>query len=310
VGKSPSDLHQALVELLRADLQFTLELVYAAAGLLPIASRFEVRELGTDARISTPDQTDRHLRPDLVLGLYVDGELYEVWLGELQLSLSSPKPLVISACRAALGLHHGVPAFSFVISPKPAIRDWMTRATIVATSDAPVIPEPRDFPLLAAEDARSRPHACLLRAFFHPDDLPALRLAVEAASILPQHDRHRLTAMLIEFTESPMSETLRDYLRSLDEEPEPDAWDRSRAGWQRAHREGVAEGRSLGVAEGRSLGVAEGRREALLDVLELRGLAVDEDTRARVLAQTDLATLERWYARAKQVDSIAALFAD
>jgi hypothetical protein len=188
----------------------------------------------------------------------------------------------------------------------------MTRATIVATSDAPVIPEPRDFPLLGADAFRSRPHACLLRAFFHPDDLPALRLAVEAAGMLPQHDRHRLTAMLIEFTESPMSETLRDYLRSIDEEPEPDAWDRSRAGWQRAHREGVAEGRSLGVAEGRSLGVAEGRlrakAEALLDVLELRGLAVDEDTRARVLAQTDLATLERWYARAKQVDTLAALF--
>jgi hypothetical protein len=148
-----------------------------------------------------------------------------------------------------------------------------------------------------------------LRAFFHPAELPALRLAVEAASILPLHDRHRFTAMLIEFSESSMSETLRDYLRSLDEEPEPDAWDRSRAGWQRAHREGVAEGRSLGVAEGRSLGVAEARREALLDVLELRGLAVDEATRARVHAQTDLATLERWYDRAKRVDALGDVFA-
>jgi hypothetical protein len=144
----------------------------------------------------------------------------------------------------------------------------------------------------------------LLRAFFHPDDLPALRLAVEAAGMLPPHDRHRLTAMLIEFTESPMSETLRDYLRSLDQEPEPDAWDRSRAGWQRAHREGVAEGRSLGVAEGR----LRAKAEALLDVLELRGLAVDDATRARVHAQTDLVTLERWYARAKQVDALADVF--
>jgi hypothetical protein len=139
---------------------------------------------------------------------------------------------------------------------------------------------------------------CCVLSFTPPS---CLRCA-EAASILPLHDRHRFTAMLIEFSESSMSETLRDYLRSLDEEPEPDAWDRSRAGWQRAHREGVAEGRSLGVAEG--------RREALLDVLELRGLAVDAATRARVYAQTELATLERWYARAKQVDSLAAVFAD
>ena len=106
-----------------------------------------------------------------------------------------------------------------------------------------------------------------------------------------------------------MSENLEAYLRAIAEEPEPDEWDRSRAGWQRAFREGRAEGRSAGLAEGRSALVAA-RMGALLDVLELRGLGLDDATRGRIEAETDLATLERWYARAKQIDSISALFAD
>ena len=53
-----------------------------------------------------------------------------------------------------------------------------------------------------------------------------------------------------------------------------------------------------GKTDGRLDGRAEGEAQALLAVLEARGLAVDDDTRARILACTDTARLHRWIKRA------------
>jgi hypothetical protein len=313
---APSDLHQGLIDLLRADPLYALDMIHRAAALPWPVGRVEVRDLGTDLRVPNPLGDDRHLRPDLMFGVYVDGILRAIWIGEVQLHRVPAKPAVIRVYRAMAELHHGVLVHAFVLSPKPHIRGWMQRAT-ARRAEPPVIPEPHDFLPIGAEDVRTRPHACILRAFFHADDLKVLRIAIDATRTLPLHERERYTAILLQFTESPMSENLEAYLRAIAEEPEPDEWDRSRAGWQRAFREGRAEGRSAGLAEGRSAGLAEGRSAlvaarvgALLDVLELRGLGLDDATRARIEAETDLATLERWYARAKHVEAFAALFDD
>lgn len=61
--------------------------------------------------------------------------------------------------------------------------------------------------------------------------------------------------------------------------------------------------------ESRSQGLAEGKAETLLAFLAARGLAVEAAARARVLAERDLATLDRWIARAASCNSIAELLA-
>jgi hypothetical protein len=61
-------------------------------------------------------------------------------------------------------------------------------------------------------------------------------------------------------------------------------------------------------AKGRAEGHAAGRAEAVIDVLEARGLRVSDEARARILACTDAAQLAAWVRNAVTVPSVDALF--
>jgi predicted transposase/invertase (TIGR01784 family) len=66
--------------------------------------------------------------------------------------------------------------------------------------------------------------------------------------------------------------------------------------------------REEGRREGRAEGEAKGEAQAILMVLEARGLAVTDAQRTRILGCTDLERLERWVRRAVTVKTAAALF--
>ncbi|OJT24999.1 hypothetical protein BO221_11470 [Archangium sp. Cb G35] len=55
-------------------------------------------------------------------------------------------------------------------------------------------------------------------------------------------------------------------------------------------------------------GFREGWRNALLIVLEARGLLMDEQSRQRIAACSDLAQIERWLLKAVSVQSVQELF--
>ena len=57
-----------------------------------------------------------------------------------------------------------------------------------------------------------------------------------------------------------------------------------------------------------ALGRAAGRAEAVLAVLDARGFVVSETDKARVLACTDAAILDRWIRNAATISSVEALF--
>ena len=65
----------------------------------------------------------------------------------------------------------------------------------------------------------------------------------------------------------------------------------------------VAQGR----AEGRSEGRAEGTANSLLTVLRVRGIAVPDAIRDRILAEKDPERLERWLEKATVASSVAAV---
>jgi hypothetical protein len=69
----------------------------------------------------------------------------------------------------------------------------------------------------------------------------------------------------------------------------------------------VAQGRSEGRSEGRTEGRAEGTAHALLTVLRVRGIAVPDAVRERILAQKDPERLERWLEKAAVAASVAAV---
>jgi hypothetical protein len=74
--------------------------------------------------------------------------------------------------------------------------------------------------------------------------------------------------------------------------------------------EGRTEGRTEGKAEGRAEGEAKGKRDALLLVLDGRGLAITRPERAAILACDDPAKLDRWIAASGKAASVGELLAE
>ena len=67
---------------------------------------------------------------------------------------------------------------------------------------------------------------------------------------------------------------------------------------------------SIETGKGRAEGEARGRAEGVLRVLAARGLEVSDELSARILACTDLHTLDRWITRAAVEKSVSEIFAD
>jgi hypothetical protein len=96
--------------------------------------------------------------------------------------------------------------------------------------------------------------------------------------------------------------------RELEPEDEYERWvdyvptKRERASFLYVH--GQRDGRKEGREEGRE----EGRALALLDLLRIRGIALDAASEARVLACRDSKQLLAWLARATAIARIDELF--
>ncbi len=65
-----------------------------------------------------------------------------------------------------------------------------------------------------------------------------------------------------------------------------------------------------GLAKGRTEGRAEEAARNLLTVLRVRGIAVQDAVRERILAETDPTCLERWLERAVLAASAAEVIAE
>jgi len=74
-------------------------------------------------------------------------------------------------------------------------------------------------------------------------------------------------------------------------------------------RQGIEEGRAVGIEEGRAQGEAAGRADAILQVLDKRGIAVDEDSRERIVSCADLDILGDWLDRSLTATQVSDLFA-
>jgi predicted transposase YdaD len=65
-----------------------------------------------------------------------------------------------------------------------------------------------------------------------------------------------------------------------------------------------------GIAEGEARGEARGKAEAVLKLLEARGLAPTHEQRQQVTSSTDAAQLDLWFDRAITASTAAEVFAD
>ena len=72
----------------------------------------------------------------------------------------------------------------------------------------------------------------------------------------------------------------------------------------------LIEGEVRGEARGEAKGEAKGRAHAVLGVLTARGIVVPDAIRARILACTDIPTLDAWIARAATASSATEVVSD
>lgn len=77
--------------------------------------------------------------------------------------------------------------------------------------------------------------------------------------------------------------------------------------WLEGKAEGEARGLAKGEAKGRVEGEAKGKAEAVVMLLESRGLRVTKAQAAQIQACTDLKRLDRWLVGAISAASTAAL---
>jgi hypothetical protein len=71
----------------------------------------------------------------------------------------------------------------------------------------------------------------------------------------------------------------------------------------------VSEFRRQGIEEGRAQGEAVGRADAILQVLDKRGIAIDGASRERIASCADLDILGDWLDRSLTATQVSDLFA-
>jgi flagellar biosynthesis/type III secretory pathway protein FliH len=79
---------------------------------------------------------------------------------------------------------------------------------------------------------------------------------------------------------------------------------------EKIHDEGIAEGEAKGKAEGKAEGEVRAKAEAVLRLLDARGLALSGGQRQQVMSSADPAQLDIWFDRAITASTAAEVFAD
>jgi hypothetical protein len=219
---------------------------------------------------------------------------------EVQLKVDPKKRLSWPAYVTVARAIHGCPTDLLVVAPDPAVARWCTEPIEIGvpgfTLRPPVLRRTAVPVVTDRDEAARRPELGVLSAMSHGDTEEG---ATIAAAVLPaieglDEDRARFYYDLVynslnEATRRALEAKMKGYEYQSD-----------------FAKKYVAQGRAEGRAEGR---VEEAAR-ALLTVLRVRGIAVPDSARERILAQKDPELLESWLEKAAVVSSVNAILAE
>jgi hypothetical protein len=272
--------HEVLVDLFKNRPSLGAELLVEALGVA-LPSYTEARLVSIDLTQIQPAE----YRADVVV-LLLDGDVpRRVLIVEVQLGIDDDKRFTWTEYTMGARAKHRCPVGLLVVAPDPDVAAWcaepietgiagfVLRPPVLGREAVPAVTDP-------AEAAR-RPELAVLSAMAHGQS--ELGAAI-AAAVLPaigelDDERARFYGDLV--------------LNSL-----------TAAG--RKALEEMMKGYEY-QSEFAKKYVAETRAQAVLSVLQVRGLDVPETARERILAEKDLARLERWIKRAVVVASVDEL---
>jgi hypothetical protein len=294
----PSMVHEILVDLFKSRPSLSAEILAEALGVsLPPY---------TQARLASTDLTEMQpaeYRADAVVALLDHDIPVRVIIVEVQLTVDPRKrfswPAYVTVSRAI----HGCPADLLVVAPDPTVAGWcaepieigvrgfVLRPPVLRRTAVPVVTE--------LEEAARRPELGVLSAMAHGGTEEG---ATIAAAVLPA---------IRELDDEKAKFYFDLVYNSLDEKGRQRALEEMMVkGYEYQSdfaKRYVAQGRAEGRTEGRTEGRVEGRAEALLTLLRVRGIAVPDAVRERILAQKDPERLERWLEKAAFASSVAAV---
>jgi hypothetical protein len=300
----PSMAHEILVDLFKNRPSLAAEILVEVLGLsLPAY---------TEARLTSADLTEiqpAEYRADVVVLLLHDGAPVRVVIVEVQLAIDHHKRLSWPAYATVARAVHGCPADLLVVAPAPAVADWcaepieigipgfVLRPPVLQSTAVPVVTDPGE--------AARRPELGVLSALAHGESEQG---ATIAAALLPalrdlDDDRVRLYYDLVY---NSLNEAARRALETLMKGYEYQS-DFAKKYVAQGRAEGLTEGLTEGLSKGLTAGRTEEAARAVLTVLRVRGIAVPDAVRERILAQKDPERLERWLEKAAVAASVGAV---
>jgi flagellar biosynthesis/type III secretory pathway protein FliH len=312
--------HEILVELFKSRPSLAAEILAEVLGV-PLPPY-------TEARLASADLTEiqpAEYRADVVVVLLEGDTPVRVIIVEVQLSIDPGKRFSWPAYVAVSRATHRCPAGLLIVAPEPAVAGWCAEPIETGVSGfvlRPPVLHRRAVPVVTdPEEAIRRPELGVLSAVAHGESGQGATIAAVVLEAVRGLDDDR-ARFYYDLVYNSLNEAARRELEAMMKGYEYQS-DFARKyvaqGRAEGRNEGLAQGRNEGLAQGRNEGLAQGRNEGLaqgrageaarnlLSVLRVRGIAVPEAVRERILAQTDPERLERWLEKAVVAASVSEI---
>ena len=294
----PSMAHETLVDLFKNRPSLGAELLSEALGVA-LPSYTEARLISIDLTQIQPAE----YRADVVV-LLLDGDLpVSVLIIEVQLGIDPRKRFTWPEYSMGSRAVHRCPVGLLVVAPDPEVAAWcaepietgipgfVLRPPVLGRAAIPVVTDP-------AEAAR-RPELAVLSAMAHGASELGAAIAAAALPAIRELDEER-ARFYGDLVYNALNEAARRALEAMMK-----GYEYQSDFAKKYVAQGREEGREEGRDEGRDEGRTETRASDVLTVFRVRGIAVPDAARERILAQKDPSLLERWLEKAIVAASVA-----
>lgn len=290
----PSMVHEILADLFKSRPSLAAEIL---AEVLDVAL-----PPYTEARLASADLTEiqpAEYRADVVVALLEGDVPVRVIIVEVQLAVDPGKrfswPAYVTVSRAI----HRCPVGLLIVAPEAAVAAWcaepietgvsgfVLHPPVLHRTAVPVVTDP--------EEAARRPELAVLSAMAHGETRQGAAIAVAVLEAIRGLDDDR-SRFYYDVVYNSLNAAARRELETVMKGYE------YQSDFAKKY---VAEGRAEGLTQGLAQGRAKEAAHNLLSVLRVRGIAVPDAVRERILAQAVPERLERWLEKAVVAASVS-----